>query len=120
MMKSLLVSSVTLTNPRSTTPSNPPPPGWTLTKMPRRRNSRPSKRSLRASVCQFYKALEVVREACRICQVASQEVLPAELPQQPKPTRDLRSRRLIKLTNNVNLSFSQNFRTDVARKYTIL
>merc|ERR1712146_619764 len=31
-----------------------------------------------------------------------------------------KTRRLIKLTNNVNLSFSQNFRTDVARKYTIL
>merc|ERR1712146_229353 len=81
-----------------------PPPGWILTKMPRRKSLRPSRRNSRVSVFLSFKAW-VVPEVCQTCPVDSQAVLQvdsqAELQVEPllplKLTRDQRSRRLTKL-----------------------
>merc|ERR1711991_123760 len=116
-MRSLPVSSAKMTSPRSMMPSHPLPHGWTQTKMPRRRSSRPSKRSLRASVCLFYKVSEVVQEVCQVVcltclvdsLVDSLVALLVELLQQLMPTRDLRSRRLIKLISKNNLIHTYRF-----------
>merc|ERR1711916_188183 len=97
MTRNLLVSSVKMINLRSMMLSPLPPPGWILTKMPRKKSLRPSRRNSRASVFLFFKAWVVVPEVCQTCPVDSQAVLQAELLRPLKLTRDQRSRRLTKL-----------------------
>merc|ERR1711998_504414 len=103
-MRSLLVNLVRMTNLRSMMPFFLLPPGWMLTKMLRRKSSRPNRRSSRAYVFQFFKVLEVVLGVClevcliclEVCPVDSQVEHQVEPLLPLKPTRDQRSKRLTK------------------------